>query len=83
MANDVVADEYSVGPFLTVARVTRVGSLVINVEIANQDWVDTNTNDPYFLFVVSPDKDGNSATIGLHYSISTGLFEVPPKPKED
>lgn len=62
---------------LTVARVTRVGDLVVNVEVATKKWLDANEHDPWFYWAPAPDKDGNSPQIGLKYDKSKGAFEVP------
>ncbi len=80
---DDSADKYSDGPFFTVARVTRVGGLVVNIEVVNQQWVTDDSHDPFFMFVPSPDKDGNSAFIGLHYDEKTSLFEIPKKEEKE
>jgi hypothetical protein len=75
-------DQYEDGTHLSVARVTRTGGLIVNIEVANQKWIDDHSSDPFFLFAVSPDKEGNPAVIGLHYDQSSGLFEVPKEEKE-
>ena len=67
---------------LNIARVTRVGGMVVNIEMATQEWIDNHANDPWFIFPVSPDKDGTYATIGLHYDEQTGLFEKQTVPDE-
>lgn len=63
---------------LIVARVTRVGGMVVNIEMATQEWIDEHQDDPWFIFPISPDKDGTEATIGLRYDEQTGLFEKRP-----
>ena len=64
----------------TIARVTRTGNLVVNIEMATQEWIDEHKDDPWFYFPKSPDKDGNPAYINLHYDPVTELFEQPPPP---
>lgn len=65
---------------LTIARTTRTGNLIVNIEVASQQWIDEHQNDPWFYFPVSPDKDGNPAWINLHYDPETELFEQPKQP---
>jgi hypothetical protein len=59
----------------TVARVTRSGNLIVNVEVADQEWIDEHQNDPWFYFPKAPDRDGNYPIIDLHYDPVTELFE--------
>jgi hypothetical protein len=70
---------------LNVARVTRVGNVVVNVEVATQEWLDSVKDDPWFLFVTYDDhlKDNGSVGkpfIGLRYDPETKSFEQPPEP---
>lgn len=77
------ADKYDEPPFYTVARITRTGDLVVNIEVADQKWIDDHANDPWFYFEKSPGKDGNPAVINYHYDPATGNFEQPPVPPPD
>jgi hypothetical protein len=65
---------------LDVGRVTRVGNLVVNIEVVTEDWIDTHQDDPYFYFPVSPGKNGKPAWINYHYDPETGNFEQPYSP---
>ena len=70
----------------TVARITRTGDLVVNIEVADQKWIDDHRTDPWFYFHIAPDKDGNLPVMGLHFDPKSGLFEQlppPPKPEAD
>lgn len=58
---------------LRIARI--IDGIVVNVEMAAQDWLDAHATDPDFLFVV--DEPPGSAHIGLGYDPGTG-FEQPP-----
>lgn len=56
-------------------RIARVADgLVVNVEIASQEWLDAHADDPDFLFVV--DVPEQPARVGLGYDPGTG-FEQP------
>lgn len=77
-----VKNEKASDEVFNIARVTRVGGVIVNIEVADQAWIDANEHDPYFIFPKSPDADGNFAIIGLHYDDVTGLFEKPA-PVED
>lgn len=70
--NELIADDA-----LYAARIVRVGDTVVNLEVVTQEWLETHTEDPYFYWVVTPDKDGNEAIVGLHYDPHTGLFQQP------
>lgn len=72
--------EASTDNVLTIARTTRTGNLIVNIEVASQQWIDEHLNDPWFYFPISPDKDGNPAWINLHYDPETELFEQPKQP---
>lgn len=73
-------DDYSTGPFLSLARVTKAGHMVVNIEVGNEAWA--TQNDAWFHFVATPDRDGNEACIGYRYDPSTGTFEQPKVPKD-
>jgi hypothetical protein len=60
---------------VNVARVTRTGNLVVNIEIANDSWLKENHDDPFFTFVPTPDGEGNEAEIGSYYSQELKQFE--------
>ena len=60
---------------LRIARIDLASGLVVNVEMAAQDWLDAHAADPDYLFVVDADP-GQPAVIGLGYDPSTG-FEQP------
>jgi hypothetical protein len=74
----MVTDKYSEPPFYDVARITRVGNLVVNIEVANQAWIDDHATEAYFYFEKSPGSDGKPALINYHYDPETGCFEQPP-----
>ena len=69
--------DFQQGPFLDYARLTKVGSLVVNVEVVDKAWVDAHSDDLWFTFVPTPDREGNPAQIGLRFFPDTGLFEQP------
>lgn len=75
-------DAYQVDPLITVARVTRVGDVVVNIESANEAWLGDAEGDGFFYFVQSPDREGGGAVIGLRYLPGEGLFEQPPLGEE-
>ena len=84
MSDNTTVDQYTQAPFFSVARVTVVGNLVVNVEICNQDWLDAHRDgDGLFYFVPAPDRDGNDPVTGLRYDPSTGLFEQREKFPDD
>lgn len=59
---------------LRIARIDRATGLVVNVEMAAQDWLDAHADDPDYLFVV--DDPAQPAIVGLGYDPGTG-FEQP------
>lgn len=59
---------------LRIARIDLASGLVVNVEMADQAWLDAHADDPDFVFVV--DEPPGSAHIGLGYDPATG-FEQP------
>jgi hypothetical protein len=59
---------------LRIARIDLASGLVVNVEMAAQDWLDAHADDPEFLFVV--DAPDLPAHVGLGYDPGTG-FEQP------
>ena len=66
--------------FFTVARITRAGNVVVNIEVADQDWLNANEKDPWFYFVVYGDnlKDNQPSgvpSIGFRYDPTTRVFE--------
>jgi hypothetical protein len=60
---------------LRLARIDLASGLVVNVEMAAQDWLDAHANDPDYLFVVDDDPDA-PAVVGYGYDPVTG-FEQP------
>ena len=67
------------GDVMSVARVTRVGDLVVNIEVADQEWLDANANDPWFYFVPYSDEllgESVSPQPGVRYDTSSGEFEM-------
>ena len=73
---------------IQVARVTREGNVVVNVESVTQEFLNENANDVWFYFVTYDDnlKDNQPTgipTIGLHYDPVTNAFEEAPSPKAD
>lgn len=62
---------------MNIARIDEAG-LVVNVEVADQAWVDENQGVDGFTFVES--TDDNQAWIGATYDASTGLFSSMPVP---
>jgi hypothetical protein len=74
--DDSYVDRYTKGPFFSVARITQVGDVVVNIEICNEEWLQSNASDKgFFYFVVSPDKEGGEAVAGLRYNPATEMFE--------
>jgi hypothetical protein len=59
-----------------IARISLETGLVVNVELADQEWLDAHANDPDFTF--EPYVAEEPAIIGLGYDPSTG-FEQPPE----
>jgi hypothetical protein len=61
---------------LRIARVNRADNVVVNLELAEQEWVDAANEDdtPYYFVVYS---DDNLAYVGLPYDPATGVFEWP------
>ena len=59
---------------MNIARIDLATGLVVNIECADQTWLDAHANDPDFAFVTY-DHD-NPATVGLGYDPGTG-FEQP------
>ena len=78
-----MSDPYMEPPFYDVARITRTGNLVVNIEVANQKWIDDHGSDSWFYFEKSPGKDGHPAVINYHFDPETGNFEQPPVPPVD
>lgn len=60
---------------LRIARIDLASGLVVNVEMAAQDWLDAHADDADYLFVEDADPD-QPAVIGLGYDPGTG-FEQP------
>lgn len=58
----------------TVARVDKATGLVLNIELADQSWLDAHAKDPACRFV--PYTDTAPAIIGLKHDPVTG-FEQP------
>lgn len=58
----------------TIARIDKATGTVVNVEMAEQEWLDAHADDPDYLFV--PYTDAEPAIIGLGYDPGTG-FEQP------
>ena len=61
-----------------IARVQRSDNVIVNVEMATQEWLDANADDPDFLFAKMPDKDGNMGYVMSKYDPETGLFKKQP-----
>ena len=59
---------------LRIARIDPASGLVVNVEMADQAWLDAHADDPDFVFVV--DEPDAPAWLGLGYDPGTG-FEQP------
>ena len=60
---------------MRIARIDPATSVVTNIEVADQEWLDAQPTDGDLLV---PYDDGNAATIGLAYDPQTGVFEQPP-----
>jgi hypothetical protein len=56
---------------LNIARIDLATGLVVNIEVADQAWLDAHANDPDFTFEAYPDEQ--PAIIGLGYDPSTGF----------
>lgn len=59
---------------MKVARVDRESGTIVNIEIADQAWVDANADDPTFLFVPYTDEP---VIIGGAYDMSVEEFVAP------
>lgn len=60
----------------TIARIDKATGTVVNVEMAEQEWVDAHADDPDFVFV--PYTAGNPAVVGLGWDPVTGFEQPPP-----
>lgn len=58
---------------MRIARIERATGLVVNVEEADQEWLDVNATDPEFLFAPCPDSG-----IGYLYDPQSGTYSEPP-----
>lgn len=70
---------------LNVARITRVGDVIVNVELADKEWLDAQADDPWFYFVAyvlsdEPDPD-NTPEIGGRYDKKAKKFVQPEEVK--
>lgn len=50
---------------MNIARIDRTTGVVINIEVANQDWLDAHADDPDFDFAAYTDE--NPAVIGEEF----------------
>lgn len=67
---------------MKIARVDRESGTIVNIEIADQEWIDANADDPTFMFVPYTDE---VVIIGGAYDVDAGQFVapsnvVPPQP---
>lgn len=60
-----------------IARIDRDSLIVVNIEKADQEWIDANAEDPQYMFVKTPDEFGTDARIDHSYDIESGLFGNP------
>jgi len=61
-----------------IARLDMATGLVVNVEMASQDWVDAHADDPDYLFIL--DDPNQPAVIGYGWDPVTG-FDQPTEPE--
>lgn len=59
---------------MNIARIALASGLVVNIECADQEWLDAHADDPDYLFEPYPDEQ--PANIGYGYDPVTG-FEQP------
>lgn len=62
---------------MEIARIDRTTGLVVNIECADQDWLDAHADDPTFLFV--PYVPEEPAIIGLGYDAVDGFDQPTPE----
>lgn len=60
---------------MNIARIDLQTGLVVNTEVADQEWLDAHADDPDFLFV--PYTDENPAVVGLGWDPATGFEQIP------
>lgn len=60
-----------------IARIDKDTFTVVNIERADQEWIDANADDPKYMFVKTPDDFGTDARIDHSYDIEYGLFGNP------
>lgn len=60
---------------MNIARIALETGLVVNIECADQEWLDAHVADPDFVFVAY--TDDQPAVVGLGWDPATG-FEQPP-----
>lgn len=66
---------------MRIARIDKATNIVVNIEIADEEWVAANADDPTFLFVPVP--DGDPVGRGDSYDAETGMFPPYVAPAEN
>ena len=61
---------------MNIARIARDTGIVVNIEVADQAWIDAHVDDPDFIFV--PYTAGTPAVVGLGWDPVTGFEQPPP-----
>lgn len=61
---------------MNIARIDRATMVVTNIEVADQEWIDQNSNDEFHLFI--PFQESDQATVGGVYETATGIFTPLP-----
>jgi hypothetical protein len=59
---------------MNIARIDRLTDAIINIEVADQDWIDANTSDPDYRFVPYVNE---RVIIGGQHNPVTGEFSDP------
>ncbi|MDO8308555.1 MAG: hypothetical protein Q7V58_09420 [Actinomycetota bacterium] len=61
---------------MDIARIDKATGLVVNIECADQEWLDAHADDPEYTFV--PYTPEAPASIGLKHDPVTGFEQIEP-----
>jgi hypothetical protein len=61
---------------MDIARIDKATGVVVNIEVADQEWLDTHADDPNFAF--EPYTPEQPAVIGLTHDPVTGFEQRKP-----